>query len=79
MGAAAVIDTLRGRRDIDLLVCLRSEGKALDNIMASKLYLAELFPAGADLGLEDTSKPAIRERVIVRFMNRPTTRGTELT
>ena len=79
MGAAAVIDTLRGCRDIDLLVCLRSEGKALDNIMASRLYFAELFPAGGDLGLEDTSKPAIRERVIVRFMNRPTTRGTELT
>ena len=75
MGVAAGVDMLRDHRDIDLLVCLRSGGKAFDNVMASKLYCAELFPAGGDLELEGTSKPAIHERVIIRFMNRPAARG----
>ena len=66
---------LRDHRDIDPLVCLQSEGKAFDNVMASKLYVAEMFPAGGDLELENTLRPAIHERVIIRFKNRPTTRG----
>ncbi len=52
-------------RDIDLLVRFEAGSKTFDNFMGLKLYLEELFPGERiDLVLEDTLKPAIRERIL---------------
>jgi len=51
--------------DIDLLVRFHPGKKTFDNFMGLKVYLEELFPGErVDLVLEDTLKPAIRERVL---------------
>ncbi len=57
--------TGKPHRDIDLLVRFQPGGKTFDNFMGLKAYLEELFPGERiDLVLEDTLKPAIRERVL---------------
>lgn len=62
----SLVHSSRGSHgDIDLLVRFQPGGKTFDIFMGLKLYLEELFPGErVDPVLEDTLKPAIRDRVL---------------
>jgi len=48
--------------DLDFLVILRDN--TFDQYMEVKFYLEDMFGLSVDLGIEDTLRPEIRERIL---------------